>query len=145
MKYLQQIGIQLLHKMEGKLNMIRYILLWLCLSVSAIGYCKSIIFVTADNIPISKVDCVGYSANNDSIASWISNENGVIDINTKNVNYIIASRSGFSDKIIYDNRLKDGNNTMVMAPGVELKEVVVNPSDVTEFATHTSYRISQKI
>ncbi len=129
---------------EKTIVMVKYFFLCLYLSVSAIGYGKQIKFVTADNLPLAKVRCIGYSANNDSIASWVSNENGAIDIQSVDTDYIIASLHGFSDKIIYDRQLDAGNNTIVMAPGVELKEVVVNPSDMSEFATHTSYRISQK-
>ncbi len=124
--------------------MVRYLLLCLALSVSAIGYGKYVTFVTTDNLPIADVRCIAYSANNDSIASWLSDSHGSVDIQNKDIHYIIASRSGFSDRIIYGSRLTADRNTIVMSPGVELSEVVVKPSDVTEFATHTSYRISEK-
>jgi len=109
-----------------------------------ISYGKYITFVTTDKEPIAAVRCIGYSANNDSIASWTSNENGTIDIQTNGVDHILASHSDFSDRIIFNDVLKLDKAEVVMPPAVELNEIVVTPSDVEEFTTHTSYRISQK-
>lgn len=114
------------------------------LFIAILSYGKYIIFQTADRQPLADVSCVGYSAANDSIASWISDKNGAIDINRPDVNYIVASRHGFSEKMIYSRQLDKENNIITLSAGTNLNEVVVTPSDVEEFVDHTSYRISEK-
>lgn len=122
----------------------RYLLFWLGLFIAILSYGKHIIFQTADRQPLADVSCVGYSAANDSIASWMSDKNGAIDINRTDVNYIVASRHGFSEKMIYSRQLDKENNIITLSAGTNLNEVVVTPSDVEEFVDHTSYRISEK-
>lgn len=124
--------------------MTKHLLLVLLLMMYSLIYGKTITFVTANQKPISDVRCIGYNSNNDSIATWISDKGGIIDIQSSDVKYLVASKSGFGDKIIFNNQLNTGNIQVILSPGVELKEVVVTPSDVEDFATHTSYRLSQK-
>lgn len=124
-------------------NPLRYALL-IILLLPFIGYGKYVTFVTKDKEPIADVHCTGYSAENDSIASWISDKNGIIDIQTKGVDYILASHPDFNDRLIFSDVLNSDKAEVLMTPAVELKELVVTPSDVEEFATHTTYRISQK-
>ena len=124
-------------------NPLRYALL-IILLLPFIGYGKYVTFVTKDKEPIADVHCTGYSAENDSIASWISDKNGIIDIQTKGVDYILASHPDFNDRLIFSDVLNSDKAEVLMTPAVELKELVVTPSDVEEFATHTTYRISHE-
>ena len=101
-------------------------------------------FVSGDNAPIHDVRCTGYSSGNDSIASWTSDKNGIIDFQQKGVTGIVATHPDFSDKYIKTTDLKSERDVVVMTPAVALNEVVVTPQDVQEFTTHTSYRLSEK-
>ena len=107
-------------------------------------YGRYITFETKDHQPIAGVHCTGYTVSNDSIAAWRTNDKGQADIKEDGVDHIVASHPGFRDKVIFFNQLKADDSTVVMSPAVDLEEVVVTPSDVEEFDTHTSYRISQK-
>lgn len=60
----------------------RFILLFL-LSATVFCYGRQIVFVSGDNAPIPDVRCTGYSSRNDSIASWTSDKNGVIEVQQK--------------------------------------------------------------
>ena len=121
----------------------RYIYTIICLFAAVLAYGRSVTFVTKESTPISDVKCIGYSASEDSIASWVSNSKGVIEIKTDGVNYIVASHPEYSDKIIFIKTLNEENTAISMSPNVKLQELVVTPSDIEEFDTHTSYRISQ--
>lgn len=121
----------------------RYIYTIICLFAAVLAYGRSVTFVTKESTPISDVKCIGYSASEDSIASWVSNSKGVIEIKTDGVNYIVASHPEYSDKIIFIKTLTEENTAISMSPNVKLQELVVTPSDIEEFDTHTSYRISQ--
>lgn len=121
----------------------RFILLFL-LSATVFCYGRQIVFVSGDNAPIPDVRCTGYSSRNDSIASWISDKNGVIEVQQKGVASIVAAHSDFSDRYIKTEDLNSERNVVVMTPAVALNEVVVTPQDVEEFTTHTSYRLSEK-
>lgn len=114
------------------------------LFLSLACYGRYITFETKDHQPIVGVLCTGYTVSNDSIGAWTTNEKGKADIKEDGVDHIVASHPGFRDKVIFLNQLKADDSTVVMSPAVDLEEVVVTPSDVEEFDTHTSYRISQK-
>ena len=122
----------------------RCFILFLGLIAAIMVYGKTVSFVTNDGLPIAEVHCVGYSGNNDSIASWVSDAKGAVDIRNSGVNYIVASHQGFNDRIIFSKDLKDEDTRIALSPIVELKEVVVTSSDAEEFADHTTYRISRK-
>ena len=122
----------------------KFSLLILGVLVSVICYGKQIAFVNADKQPVKDVNCTGYSANNDSIASWVSNNKGIIDIQNANVNHLVTSHPGYNDKLITIKSIDGNNYTVTLSPSVNLQEVVVTPADVEEFDTHTTYRISQK-
>lgn len=124
--------------------MLRFVLLSIGLLVSAISYCQRITFVSQDSIALPEVRCVGFTAQNDSIFYAVSRSNGIVNIPKGEVSRIVASHEGFRDKIIFMDKLVGDANTVIMLPPVALQEVVVTPKDVKEFATHTSYRISQK-
>lgn len=127
--------------------MIRSLFFGILVSLTSIlCHGKHITFLTPDSIPIPEVRCVGYMENGDSIASWISNNNGITDIPTSvKINYITASHPQFHDKVIFSSNITDDENIIVLSRGgVSLAEITVTPSDVQEFATHTSYRISQQ-
>ena len=79
----------------------RYIYTIICLFAAVLAYGRSVTFVTKESTPLSDVKCIGYSASEDSIASWVSNSKGVIEIKTDGVNYIVASHPEYSDKIIF--------------------------------------------
>lgn len=124
--------------------MLRFLVFCFGLFVSILSYGRYLTFVTTDNRPIADVHCVGYLDNGDSIASWVSNEKGIIDTGTLKPDHILASHTDFSDKIIFCDKLKAENDVITLSSAVELKEVVVRAADMEEFATHTSYRLSQK-
>ncbi len=119
------------------------VLLIAAVSASLAAYGRTLTFVTSENTPIPEVRCVGYSADNDSVASWISDNKGCVTLTTDGIRLITASNHDFSDKVIFCDKLKSDNETIVMSPASQLDEVVVTPDDVEEFATHTSYRISE--
>ena len=111
----------------------------------AIGcYGREITFLSEANQPIADVSCVGYSAVNDSIGSWKSDGRGIVNIDNKSVRYLVSYKSGFGKKLTHIDSLSNSNFRIVLDPETNLKEVVVTPSDVEEFDTHTSYRLSQK-
>lgn len=122
----------------------KHIVICLLLLISVAGHCKNVKFITSDNQPIADVRCIGYSAANDSIGCWTSDKNGTIDIKKDGINYIVTSHSGYSEKVLFMDKLNAGENRVVLTPGVDLKEVVVTPKDMEEFDTHISYRLSQK-
>lgn len=114
----------------------RFILLFF-LSATVFCYGRQIVCVSGDNAPIPDVRCTGYSSSNDSIASWTSDKNGVIEVQQKGVASIVATHSDFSDKYIKTEDQNSERNVVVMTPAVALNEVVVTPQDVQEFTTHT--------
>lgn len=122
----------------------KHILSVICLFLSALCHGRQIEFVTKDNQPIPEVAGVGYTAAGDSIASWVSDGKGIMNVGNAGVDRIMASHPGYCDRIIFTRNLNDELNRVFMSPGVDLKEVVVTPSDMEEFDTHTSYRLSQK-
>ena len=122
----------------------KQIMLLFLLSATFLCYGRQIVFVSGDNAPIHDVRCTGYSSGNDSIASWTSDKNGIIDFQQKGVTGIVATHPDFSDKYIKTTDLKSERDVVVMTPAVALNEVVVTPQDVQEFTTHTSYRLSEK-
>lgn len=118
------------------------VLLIVALTACVAVYGKTLTFVDSGNAPVPEVRCVGYSADNDSVASWISDSKGRVDLTTDGIRHITASHPDFSDRIIFSDKLKSDSETIVLSPASQLHEVVVTPADVEEFATHTSYRIS---
>lgn len=108
-----------------------------------IGYARNITFTTIDYIPIPDVNCIGYTANNDSVCFWKSGLAGEISINNNNVDYIAASHPDYQKATIYPALYS--KDTVVLYPRkvVDLKEFVVTPADVTEFENYSSYYISQ--
>lgn len=115
------------------------------LLTSATSYGKTIVFSTLENDVIPGVTCIGFQENGDSITSWVSDKEGIVDIqNDKRINYLTTSHSQFSDKVIFYKDLNDGKNIVILSPAVSLKEVVVTPDDVQEFIDHTSYRMTMK-
>lgn len=119
-------------------------LIVVALSTCVLCYGKTISFTTADNQNIPQVRCVGYSEGNDSVASWVSGEDGVINIQEPVPHHIVATHANYNDKIIYSSDLGTDNNIIVLTPTANLSEVVVTPKDMEEFATHRTYRISKK-
>ena len=117
--------------------MTRYsLLVIISLFFSILSYGKTITFLNPEKTPIANVNCVGYTAGNDSISSWVSNAKGIINIQSKDIDHIVASHNGYSDKLIFNHQLGAENNIITMSPSVELDEVVVTPEDVKEFGTH---------
>lgn len=102
-----------------------YLLLCLTLLTSIICQGRHVTFVTPENQPIASVRCVGYSAGNDSIASWVSDKNGTIEINTTGLGHIIASHPDFNDRTILSRELDSESATVILTPGKELQEVQV--------------------
>ena len=102
-----------------------YLLLCLTLLTSIICQGKHVTFVTPEDQPIANVRCVGYSAGNDSIASWVSDKNGTIEINTTGLGHIIASHPDFNDRTILSRELDSESATVILTPGKELQEVQV--------------------
>lgn len=105
---------------------------------------REIIFVTQTKEPLKDVRCIGYTASNDSVGRWESNDRGMVDIDEGRVNYLIASKHGFSQKLINLDSLPNTDAKVILSPETDLKEVVVTPKDVEEFDTHSSYRLSQR-
>lgn len=106
---------------------------------------KTIVFSTTDNNLIPEVQCIGFKEDGDSIATWVSNKEGLIDIQiAEGINYITASHPQFSDKVIFYKDLNEGKNIVILSQAVSLNEVVVTPADVQEFTDRTSYRITMK-
>lgn len=124
-------------------TIIKHIAICLGLMIPVMSYGRTVIFVTPDDRPVADVRCTGYTAANDSVASWTSGTDGSIDVTTAGVSHIVAAHPGYSDRIVFMDRLGT-QDRVVLSPGVDLKEVVVTPTDVEEFDTHTSYRLSRK-
>lgn len=125
---------------------LRFLLLsTVVLLTSVTLYGKTIVFSTPDKNLISGVTCIGFQENGDSVSSWVSNNEGIIDIqNAQRINYLTTSHSQFSDKIIFYKDLNEGENIVILSPAISLEEVVVTPDDVQEFRDHTSYRLTMK-
>lgn len=134
-----------LQRIESLLHMMKRCFILFLGLIASIAVCgKTVLFVTTDGLPIAGVHCVGYSGNNDSIDSWVSNAKGAIDFQNPAVTHILASHNGFNDKLFFYKDLKVEANTITLLPALELKEVVVTSSDAEEFADHTTYKISRK-
>lgn len=120
------------------------LLLSICIFVlSVLGYGQVLTFISQDNIPISKVECIGLTESNDSIGLWLSNSNGVVRINKEGVDKIVASHANYSDKMVF-LKGREENSIIVLHPVVELNEIVVRPKDVEEFKTYTSYYLAEE-
>lgn len=124
--------------------MLRILLILTVLSTVSFSYARDITFVDKDKSAIPDVRCIGYTENNDSVACWTSAVDGKVDLGNAVFDHILASHSGYSDKIIFAKNLNEGNTFVTLTPGVELSEVVITPDDIKEFVDHTTYRISQK-
>lgn len=127
-------------------NTIRYFLACTVVLLTAASmHGKTIVFSTTDNNLIPEVQCIGFKEDGDSIATWVSNKEGLIDIQiAEGINYITASHPQFSDKVIFYKDLNEGKNIVILSQAVSLNEVVVTPEDVQEFTDRTSYRITMK-
>lgn len=119
--------------------MFLFLLFATCISSSAIN----ILFKTPDGLPVSDVKCTGYSSANDSIASFTSDNGGLIRFSPGDIAYIHASHPDFSGKVFLLSNLKNETDTIVLANAVNLQAVEVTPEDMTDFTTHTTYRLSQ--
>ncbi|MDE6028059.1 MAG: hypothetical protein K2G23_08315 [Muribaculaceae bacterium] len=124
--------------------MIRKFFILTAILTSLVCSAREIAFVTQTKEPLKDVGCIGYTASNDSVGRWESNDRGVINIDEDNVNYFIASKHGYSQRLIRLESLPSTNAQVILSPETDLKEVVVTPKDVEEFDTHSSYRLSQK-
>lgn len=120
----------------------RSIFLALVMSISTICYGKYITFVNTENAPIPGINCVGYSQSRDSIATLTSDANGRIDISNSEIKYVTASHPDYQEQVVTIRNNDAETVTLAPKSTIDLSEVVVTPSDVTEFTTHTSYRIS---
>lgn len=120
----------------------RSILLVLVMTISMICNGKYITFVTSDHTPIPGINCVGYSQTRDSIASMTSDTNGRIDVSNSGIKYVTTSHPDYQEQVVTIRNTDDETVTLAPKSSIDLSEVVVTPSDVTEFTTHTSYRIS---
>lgn len=100
---------------------------------------RVVVFRNVSGNPIPEVVCVGLSQDMDSIASWISDRQGRIDVDNTEVAYLLASRDGYSERLVTLASLQ--GDTVTMSTPVALQEVLVTPDDTDEFATHESYRI----
>lgn len=111
--------------------------------LSYYGFGQVLTFVNKEKELLSEVRCIGFTENNESIASWVSNSNGEIRIDKEGVDRVLTFHPNYSDKMVF---LKDlGTNTkIILSPAVELSEIVLRPKDVEEFDTHTSYYLSQE-
>lgn len=129
----------------SKLFYMRTILLLLlpmiiCIHSNAI----SIYFVNPEIIPVRNVRCTGYTSSNDSIATWISDNDGIVRFSTTGVAYIHASHPDFSEKVVFLSNLKNESDTVKLSRAIDLHGVEVTPEEMTEFDTHTTYRLSQE-
>lgn len=115
-------------------------LLFIALTAFLYGNARIVVFKTTENIPISNVRCMGLNAKMDSIATWVSNNNGEVDINNSEVANILASHPDFSERLVALANLK--SNNVILSSSKSLDEVTVTPDDVKEFDNYTSYRIS---
>lgn len=122
--------------------MTRIYFLLILIMTSIHGYAHKIIFKDPESSPISKVYCVGYTAEMDSLGVWVSSSDGVVDINLPKVSIIKPSHRDYQERLIYLSQIH--NDTITLYPATMLKEIVVTPDDIQEFSTHTSYRISYK-
>lgn len=102
---------------------------------------RVIVFENKDRVPISGVNCIGLSQNMDSIAHFVSDGKGSVGINNQEIVHVLASHSEYNERLITLAALN--SDTITLTNSINLKEIVVTPADVEEFATHTSYRISQ--
>lgn len=123
--------------------MAKYFLTILMLLVSSTIIGKTITFENSLRERIENVKCTAFTDNGDSITSWVSDSRGIITIKDNNrINYFIASRNNYTDRMISIKQLISENNVIVLSSGEELNEIVITPKDIEEFENHIAYRIS---
>ena len=115
-----------------------YILI-LLMAVCSSANGRRLMFENDSHIPISDVRCTGFSLSMDSICFCISDANGLVEIKDPQVVQLLASHPDYGERLLTLSALT--TDTVTLNSPVSLREVTVTPSDVEEFATHTSYRI----
>jgi hypothetical protein len=105
-----------------------------------ISNAKRFVVLNNEKAPIAQVTATCYNASMDSIASSISDDNGIVNISTDNTAFLMLSHKDFSSKLLSLQTLSC--DTILMNKVTNLDEVVVSPQDKQHFLTHDSYKLA---